>query len=84
MSRQILRPVRVWTDETGAPVRWRWRETVYTGRVVHTWNLSAYWWEPERYSNRFYYRMETRDHQIFDIYLDAAKDGIWILSHIQD
>jgi hypothetical protein len=84
MSRQILRPIKVWTDEAGQPKRWSWRDVTYTGRVIHTWNLSAYWWEPEKYSNRFYYRMETRDHQIFELYRDDAKDSVWILARIQD
>jgi hypothetical protein len=28
--------------------------------------------------------METADHQIFELYRDAAKDSLWVLSHIQD
>jgi hypothetical protein len=84
MPRQILRPVKVWTDATGQPKRWLCRETMYTGRVVHSWNLSTYWWDDEKYSNRWHYRMETADHQVFDLYQDVAKDGLWVLSHIQD
>jgi hypothetical protein len=48
MSRQILRPVKVWTDAKGRPKQFVWRETIYTGRVVHSWNLSTYWWEPDK------------------------------------
>lgn len=58
MSRQILRPVKVWTDERGRPTRFVWRETTYRGRVVHSWNLSAYWWEPDKYSNSDGFRTE--------------------------
>jgi uncharacterized protein DUF6504 len=84
VSRQILHPVKVWTDATGQPVRFVWREMTYSGRVVHSWKLSDRWWEPDRYSDRTYYRLVTRDHQAFDLYRDAAKDGLWILSHIHD
>jgi hypothetical protein len=84
MSRQMLRPVKVWTDEKGQPKRWQWRETVYSGRVLLVWNLSAYWWDDEKHSNRMYYRMETPDHQVFELYQDLAKDNIWVLARIQD
>lgn len=84
MSRQILRSVRVWTDERGQPKRFVWREVTYSGRVVSSWKLSDKWWEPELYSDRTYYRLLTADNQVFDLYCDAAKDGLWILSHIQD
>jgi hypothetical protein len=84
MSRQILRPVKVWTDERGQPKRFVWRETTYSGRVVSWWKLSDRWWDADRYSHRTYYRLETADHQIFELCQDAAKDGLWVLSHIQD
>ena len=84
MSRQILRPVKVCTDATGQPKRFVWREVTCSGRVVLSWKLRDRWWEPDTYSDRTYYRLETVDHQVFDLYRDAAKDGLWILSHIQD
>jgi hypothetical protein len=84
MSRQILRPVKVWTDANGKPTRFVWREMTYSGRVLSWWKLSDKWWEPDRYSDRTYYRLETADHQIFELYRDAAKDGLWVLARIQD
>jgi hypothetical protein len=84
MSRQILRLVKVWTDANGRPMQFVWRETTYSGRIIHSWNLRARWWEPDRFSDRTYFRLETRDHQVFDLYHDAAKDGLWILSRILD
>jgi uncharacterized protein DUF6504 len=84
MSRQILRPVKVWTDTKGQPKKFHWREVTYSGRVVHSGKLRDRWWEPDRYSDRTYYRLETADHQVFDLYRDAAKDGLWVLSHVQD
>jgi uncharacterized protein DUF6504 len=84
MSRQILRPVKVWTDAKGQPVRFVWRDVTYRGQVRSMWKLSDKWWDPDRYSDQTYYRLETADHQIFELYRDAAQDGLWVLSHIQD
>jgi hypothetical protein len=36
------------------------------------------------FSDRTCYHLVTRDHQVFDLYEDAAKDGLWILSYLQD
>jgi hypothetical protein len=84
MSRQILQPVKVWTDVQGHPKRFAWRKTTYTGRVISSWRLSDRWWEPKAYSDRTYYRLETADRQIFELYRDAAKGGLWVLARIQD
>jgi hypothetical protein len=84
MSRQILRPVKVWTDERGWPKRFVWREVTYSGRILSWWKLSDKWWDAEKYSDRTYYRVETAEHQIFELYRDAAKDGLWVLARIQD
>src|SRR5689334_8664883 len=45
MSRQVLRPVRVWTDDRGRPARFVWREVTYSERVVNSWKLSDRWWD---------------------------------------
>jgi Domain of unknown function (DUF6504) len=84
MSRQILRPVRVWTNANGHPVRFTWRGVTYSGRVVNSWKLRDRWWDAELHSDRTYYRLVTRDHQAFDLYRDDAKDGLWILANIHD
>lgn len=84
MSRQILRPVKVWTDSKGQPICFTWRDVMYTRCVLLSWKLRDRWWEPDQFSDRTYYRLETADHQVFELYRDAAKDGLWILSHIQD
>jgi hypothetical protein len=84
VSRQILRPVKVWTDEKGQPKRFVWHHVTYSGRVLSSWKLSDKWWDKELYSDRTYYRVETADHQIFELYRDAAKDGLWVLARIQD
>ena len=75
MSRQILRPVKVWTDERGHPKRFVWHDVTYTGRVVSSWKLSDKWWEPDLYSDRTYYRLETADHQIFELSVTPPRMG---------
>jgi Family of unknown function (DUF6504) len=84
MSRQILRPVKVWTNATGQPTRFTWRDATYAGRVVLSWKLQDRWWEPDQFSDRTYYRLITTDNQMFDLYHDDAKDGLWILANIHD
>ncbi len=79
-----MQPVKVWTDATGRPIRWKWRDVTYSGHVLSWWKMSDKWWDDDLYSNRTYFRMETRDHQVFELYQDAAKDGLWVLARIQD
>lgn len=43
MSRQILRPVKVWTDAKGQPTRFIWRDATYRGKVLSVWKLSDKW-----------------------------------------
>lgn len=60
----------------------------YKVRVIGRWHLMDRWWQQtgERgRSNRYYYRVQTRDHQIFELYLDVAqRPPLWILDVIQD
>jgi hypothetical protein len=76
--------VNVETDASGQPKRFVWREVTYGGRVVLGWKLSDCKWEPDKFSDRTYCRMLTRERRVFDLYFDDAKDGLWALSHIQD
>jgi hypothetical protein len=85
MSRYIGLPVKgVKKDANGAPVAFTWRGVTYRGKVISTWKLSDRWWERETESVRTYYRLETRDHQVFDLYREHTSRGLWVLSHIQD
>jgi hypothetical protein len=77
-------PVKVKKDRKGRPVSFVWRGVTYEGEIIGSWKLSTRWWEPKAYSDRTYFRIETADHQIFELYCDAAKDGLWVLARIQD
>ena len=65
------------------PAGFTWRGRRYTARVIGVWHLMARWWQPSAASDRTYYRMETPDYQIFEIYHDAIQDA-WILDVCQD
>src|SRR5690242_451214 len=60
------------------PVGFTWRGCHYTVTVIGVWHLMARWWEPSAASDRIYYRLQTPDHQIFEIYHDAIPDA-WVL-----
>jgi hypothetical protein len=36
------------------------------------WHLMDRWRDPERASDREYYRLRTPDHQIFEVYFDQV------------
>jgi hypothetical protein len=65
------------------PVGFTWRGRRYTGIVIGVWHLMARWWERSGASDRTYYRLQTPDHQIFEIYHDAIPDT-WVLDVCQD
>jgi hypothetical protein len=54
------------------------------------WRLATRWWEPGEAADRTYYRCETADYQIFEMYYEAAlsasiTDGKrWVLDLCQD
>ncbi len=85
MSRRISLPIKVKTDAAGLPVRFTWRGTTYRVTVIGQWHLADRWWEPhERQSDRWYYRLLTTDHQVFEIYRDTTSKGLWVLDVVQD
>jgi hypothetical protein len=43
------------------------------------------WWKKTRRSNRYFYRVISRDLQVFELYLDVAqRPPLWVLDVIQD
>ncbi len=85
MSRFIGLPLKhVETDAKWQPVAFTWRGVTYRGKVISHWILSDRWWEREAQSYRRYFRLLTKDHQVFDIYAEDTSRGLWVLSHIQD
>jgi Family of unknown function (DUF6504) len=70
--RRYRDPVDVTLAADGLPAAFRWRGTWYRVAVIGSWRLEARWWEPERAAARVYYRVQTRDHQVFELYHDRG------------
>lgn len=71
--RRYRDPVEVTLAADGLPTAFRWRGEWYRVAVIDTWRLEARWWEPERAAERTYYRVLTRDHQVFELYHDRRR-----------
>jgi Domain of unknown function (DUF6504) len=90
MSRRIGHPVAVQTRENGQPFAFNWRGVLYRVRVLSHWRLATRWWEPAGTVDRHYFRVVTSDHQVFELYYEAAPtaaipDGKrWVLDVCQD
>jgi len=84
MSKRYKEPIAVWLNEKREPALFTWREKTYHVRVINSWKLSDRWWDNERFSDRTYFRVLTNDHMAFDVYFDAAHEGIWILDVVHD
>ena len=88
MVRRPHRPVPVEEDPDHTPRAFTWMGVTYRVRVIGKWHLQDRWWEQtaERgRSNRYYYRVATRDPQVFELYLDVAqRPPLWMLDVIQD
>jgi hypothetical protein len=52
-------------------------------QVTGPWKLATGWWEPSQRVDRTCYRVETADHQVFEVYHDTVAD-VWILDVVQD
>jgi len=77
-------PIRVETDCDGLPTAFTWRTVTYHVQVIGRWHLSDRWWEHERESDRWYYRVITADLQVFEIYRDITSKGLWVLDKVMD
>jgi uncharacterized protein DUF6504 len=92
MSRWIGIPVQVERDARGQLLAFTWHGVTYHVRVLSVWKLATRWWvlpAEERETgkgpaDRTYYRVETADHQIFELYRDDAQGGVWVLDIVQD
>ena len=85
MSRRVHRPVPVEVAPDGSPIAFTWRDMFYRVKVIGQWRLQDRWWTPSGQSTREYYRVETVDHLIFELYLDVAqRPPLWVLDIIQD
>ena len=93
MAHLYCLPVRVERSLTGAPASFVWHGVTYeVAEVLATWHLMDRWWMQGAesahagnggYSNRTYFRVRCPDHQVFDLYFDAAQN-VWILETAHD
>jgi cell division septal protein FtsQ len=64
------------------PESFSWRGKTYTVRtVLETWKDTGRWWEGE--PAKLFYRVETADNGLWEIYLDTAAQS-WHLYKVYD
>ncbi len=59
------------------------RQANAAGRPSGRWTLATKWWEPAQQVRRSYYRVTTRDHQVFELFHDDLR-GVWVLDGVLD
>ena len=81
-------PYPSWKALDHTPRAFTWHGVAYRVRVIGKWHLQDRWWQAtaERgRSNRYYYRVATRDHQVFEPYLDVARrPPLWVLDVLEE
>jgi hypothetical protein len=80
VSRRISLPVPVETDAAGEPVAFTWRGVRRRVEVIGRWHLRDRWWV----SSAHYYRLMTKDFQVFDVYRELTSAGLWVLDIVHD
>ena len=58
------------------PVAFTWRGVTYRVRVIGTWRLATRRWETGAAVDRVYFRVQTADQQIFEVYRERAGMGM--------
>jgi len=85
VTRLLLRPVRieVVTDEDGRPRSFTWgNNSEEVVAICNIWRVDADWWKRRRIA-RVYYKVETGEGLLCDLYLDET-GGEWYLARIYD
>jgi hypothetical protein len=93
MSRVYGDPVDVFTTDDGRPIRFVWRERLYTvRRVLEHWVTTRDWWKEqhpeaaEEPSEREFWRVEAspdKEIGVYELRFDAATAS-WMLSRVWD
>jgi hypothetical protein len=93
MSRVFGDPVDVFTTADGRPIRFVWRDRLYTvRRVLEHWVTTRDWWREqhpeaaEEPSEREFWRVEAspdKEIGVYELRHDAATDS-WMLSRVWD
>jgi hypothetical protein len=92
MAHLYCLPVCVERSPDGTPASFVWHGASYeVAEVLSTWHLRDRWWTKgvesvyggRGHSDRYYFRVRCPDHQVFDLYYDAAQN-VWILETAHD
>jgi hypothetical protein len=88
MAHRYGDPIRIEhvTTESGESIvrAFLWRGRRYPiVQILESWHLQDKYWDPAQHSDRLYYRVETPDHGVYEIYLDMVS-GAWVLDKVQD
>ena len=83
MARRYGEPITVLAHDS-QPTAFTWRGITYRVRVIGTWRLSTRWWEKRSAVDRVYFRVQTADQQIFELYCETAQGERWVLDVCQD
>jgi Domain of unknown function (DUF6504) len=86
MAHRYGDPIRVdsiWVDGERELRAFTWRGIRYpVAQMLGSWHLADRWWD-ERHSDRLYYRVQTSDFQVFEVYYDQVP-GVWVLDVVLD
>lgn len=83
MARRYQEPITV-TLRDGQPRAFVWRGRRYpVVAVLGTWRLATRWWQPEAVVHRRYFRVQTPDWQVFEVFHAVGSDA-WTLDVCQD
>jgi len=83
MSRLINSPVRVSASSRGHPKRFFWRgKTHHIHRILEIWSDIGAWWQGEQ--EKVFWRLETHDGGIFELYREREDSQTWYLYKIYD
>jgi hypothetical protein len=61
-----------------------WRGVRYRVQdILDSWHLQDKWWDRERHTDRHYWRVQTLDFGVYELYHDTVS-GVWVLDVVQD
>jgi hypothetical protein len=84
MATRYCVPVAVELAPDGVPAAFTWREKRYSAvRLLGTWRLATGRWNVAQRIDRTYFRVETADHQVFELYFDGVSHA-WVLEVVQN
>lgn len=81
MTRRYGHPIQVepFHDADGdSRLTFTWRGRQRATQIIGSWRLDANWWDETSATNRIYYRVQTANLAVYDLYHDRTRD-LWVL-----